>query len=208
MTTENKTDAVPEGYMKNALGHLVPRANVREQDLLRDEVARNLTSHASVLSQALADFKKKALSDIADLVRIAGDRYDVQLGGKKGNVTLTSFDGEFRLMVAMSDTLAFDERLQAAKKLIDECLEEWTQNSDANLKTVVQAAFDVNKQGHINTGRVLGLRRLNIHHEKWSEAMNILSDSIQVLASKEYVRFYQRNTDGKYELINLDLATV
>ena len=100
------------------------------------------------------------------------------------------------------------ERLQAAKKLIDECLEEWTQNSDANLKTVVQAAFDVNKQGHINTGRVLGLRRLNIHHEKWSEAMNILSDSIQVLASKEYVRFYQRNTDGKYELINLDLATV
>ena len=38
--------------------------------------------------------------------------------------------------------------------------------------------------------------------------MNILSDSIQVLASKEYVRFYQRNTDGKYELINLDLATV
>ena len=175
---------------------------------MRDDLVHRVFQNVVPVREELVRLKQLALQEIRDFIELSANEYGVQLGGKKGNVTLTSFDGEFRLMVAMSDTLAFDERLQAAKKLIDECLEEWTQNSDANLKTVVQAAFDVNKQGHINTGRVLGLRRLNIHHEKWSEAMNILSDSIQVLASKEYVRFYQRNTDGKYELINLDLATV
>lgn len=195
-------------YRKDARGALVPVDSIKTIDLVRDDLVHRVFQNVVPVREELVRLKQLALQEIRDFIELSANEYGVQLGGKKGNVTLTSFDGEFRLMVAMSDTLAFDERLQAAKKLIDECLEEWTQNSDANLKTVVQAAFDVNKQGHINTGRVLGLRRLNIHHEKWSEAMNILSDSIQVLASKEYVRFYQRNTDGKYELINLDLATV
>ena len=195
-------------YCKDARGALVPVDSIKTIDLVRDDLVHRVFQNVVPVREELVRLKQLALQEIRDFIELSANEYGVQLGGKKGNVTLTSFDGEFRLMVAMSDTLAFDERLQAAKKLIDECLEEWTQNSDANLKTVVQAAFDVNKQGHINTGRVLGLRRLNIHHEKWSEAMNILSDSIQVLASKEYVRFYQRNTDGKYELINLDLATV
>ena len=195
-------------YRKDARGALVPVDSIKTVDLVRDDLVCRVFKEVLPVREELVRLKQLALQEIRDFIELSANEYGVQLGGKKGNVTLTSFDGEFRLMVAMSDTLAFDERLQAAKKLIDECLEEWTQNSDANLKTVVQAAFDVNKQGHINTGRVLGLRRLNIHHEKWSEAMNFLSDSIQVLASKEYVRFYQRNTDGKYELINLDLATV
>ena len=195
-------------YRKDARGALVPVDSIKTIDLVRDDLVHRVFQNVVPVREELVRLKQLALQEIRDFIELSANEYGVQLGGKKGNVTLTSFDGEFRLMVAMSDTLAFDERLQAAKKLIDECLEEWTQNSDANLKTVVQAAFDVNKQGHINTGRVLGLRRLNIQHEKWSEAMNILSDSIQVLASKEYVRFYQRNTDGKYELINLDLATV
>ena len=195
-------------YRKDARGALVPVDSIKTIDLVRDDLVHRVFQNVVPVREELVRLKQLALQEIRDFIELSANEYGVQLGGKKGNVTLTSFDGEFRLMVAMSDTLAFDERLQAAKKLIDECLEKWTQNSDANLKTVVQAAFDVNKQGHINTGRVLGLRRLNIHHEKWSEAMNILSDSIQVLASKEYVRFYQRNTDGKYELINLDLATV
>ena len=195
-------------YRKDARGALVPVASIKQIDLLRDDLVRDVFENVLPVRDELMRLKQLALNEIHDFVELSANEYGVQLGGKKGNVTLTSFDGEFRLMVAMSDTLAFDERLQAAKKLIDECLEEWTQNSDANLKTVVQAAFDVNKQGHINTARVLGLRRLNITHDKWTQAMTILSDSIQVLASKEYVRFYQRNTDGKYELINLDLATV
>lgn len=195
-------------YRKDARGALVPVDSIKTVDLVRDDLVRRVFKEVLPVREELVRLKQLALQEIRDFIELSANEYGVQLGGKKGNVTLTSFDGEFRLMVAMSDTLAFDERLQAAKKLIDECLEEWTQNSNPNLKTVVQAAFDVNKQGHINTGRVLGLRRLNIQHEKWSEAMNILSDSIQVLASKEYVRFYQRNTDGKYELINLDLATV
>ena len=198
----------PSQYRTDARGALVPVNSIKPTDLMRDDLIKEIIAKVAPLNAQLAELKRDVINDLRSFIDISANEYGVALGGKKGNVTLTSFDGAYRIQIAMQDTLHFDERLQAAKQLIDECLHEWTQNSGADLKTIVQAAFDVNKEGQINTSRVLGLRRLNIQNEKWLQAMNILSDSIQVQASKEYVRFYQRNKDGKYELINLDIATL
>ena len=66
----------------------------------------------------------------------------------------------------------------------------------------------VDKEGKISTGRVLGLRRLNIHDEKWQQAMQAISDSIIVTDSKNYVRFYERDENGKYQPISLDFANI
>lgn len=198
----------PSQYRTDARGALVPINSIKPSDLMRDDLIKEIIAKVTPLNAQLAELKRDVINDLRSFIDISANEYGVALGGKKGNVTLTSFDGSYRIQIAMQDTLHFDERLQAAKQLIDECLHEWTQNSGAELKTIVQAAFDVNKEGQINTSRVLGLRRLNIQNEKWLQAMNILSDSIQVQASKEYVRFYQRNKDGKYELINLDIATL
>ena len=198
----------PSQYRTDARGALVPINSIKPSDLMRDDLIKEIIAKVTPLNAQLAELKRDVINDLRSFIDISANEYGVALGGKKGNVTLTSFDGAYRIQIAMQDTLHFDERLQAAKQLIDECLHEWTQNSGADLKTIVQAAFDVNKEGQINTSRVLGLRRLNIQNEKWLQAMNILSDSIQVQASKEYVRFYQRNKDGKYELINLDIETL
>ena len=195
-------------YRTDARGALVPISSIKPTDLMRDDLIKEIIAKVRPLNEMLSKLKIEVINDMRSFIDISANEYGVALGGKKGNVTLTSLDGAYRIQIAMQDTLHFDERLQAAKQLIDECLHEWTQNSGADLKTIVQAAFDVNKEGQINTSRVLGLRRLNIQNEKWLQAMNILSDSIQVQASKEYVRFYQRNKDGKYELINLDIATL
>ena len=198
----------PSQYRTDARGALVPVNSIKPTDLMRDDLIKEIIAKVAPLNAQLAELKRDVINDLRSFIDISANEYGVALGGKKGNVTLTSFDGAYRIQIAMQDTLHFDERLQAAKQLIDECLHEWTQNSGADLKTIVQAAFDVNKEGQINTSRVLGLRRLNIQNEKWLQAMNILSDSIQVQARKESVRFYQRNKDGKYELINLDIATL
>ena len=37
-------------------------------------------------------------------------------------MTLTSFDGRFKVMVAVNDTVQFNEKLQVAKQLIDKCI--------------------------------------------------------------------------------------
>lgn len=106
---QNIPETIPAGYMKNALGHLVPEANVREQDKLRDQVARSLVADALKINELLAAFKQKALGDIEDLVKIAGERYDVTLGGKKGNISVISYDGQFKVQRSVADLIQFTE---------------------------------------------------------------------------------------------------
>lgn len=195
-------------YRKDAKGNLVPLENIREIDLLRDDLVMELAAKAEKVQGYVADFKAEAMSDIAAFAQISADRYDVKLGGKKGNITLHSFDGAYRVQLAMQDNLVFDEGLLAAKALIDECINEWTEGSRTELKTLINAAFQVDKDGNISTARVLGLRRLAIADGKWMRAMEALSDSLQVHTSKAYVRIHKRNAEGEYQLVNLDIAKV
>ena len=67
----------------------------------------------------------------------------------------------------------------------------------------------MNKEGKINTARVLGLKRLNINDEKWLRAMQAIADSVQVAGSKPYIRIYERIGDtDQYQPISLDVAGV
>lgn len=195
-------------YRQNAKGHLVPIANIREIDLLRDELVLEIVARAQACADNLRAFKRWALDDIAAFVQLSADRYDVKLGGRKGNIMLNSFDGNYRILLAVQDTLSFDEGLQAAKQLIDECIEEWTEGSRSEVRALINAAFDTDKEGNISTTRVLGLRRLQINDAKWQKAMDALSDSLQVLTSKSYVRVYRRTDNNEYQLLNLDIAKV
>lgn len=109
----------------------------------------------------------------------------------------------------MAETIVFDERLQAAKALIDECINGWSKGSNANIKVLVNDAFKVDQEGKISAGRVLGLRRHDITEEKWMLAMKAISDSMRVASSKPYIRFYKRDdTTGDYMPISLDVAAI
>ena len=99
-------------------------------------------------------------------------------------------------------------QLQAAKALIDQCVTRWAEGANDNIKVLINDAFQVDKAGKINTDRVLGLRRLDIKDEDWLQAMQAISDSIQVASTKPYIRFYKRNSSGGYDPITLDLAAV
>lgn len=200
---------VPDGYMRNASGHLVPIDQVREQDLLRDQTARELATAAIALNTALADFKKKALGDIADLVQIAGERYDVQLGGKKGNVSITTYDGSYKVTRQVAERLAFTEELEAAKALINACIERWSQGASPHIRVLVDRAFRTDSKGQIKTAAVLELLRVEIDDKQWQHAMDAIRDSIHSTGTATYVRVYQRVGDSdQYRAIPLDLAAV
>ena len=201
--------AIPEGFWKDAKGCLVPESMIKPIDRTRDELARDLGLRAKAMSASLRDFKTTVFNDINAFVDLSAEQYDVKLGGKKGNLTLYSFDGAIKIQVAIAEHMVFDERLQAAKQLIDECIIDWSQGSRDEIKVLVQAAFQTDKEGKINTGRVLALRRLDIRDEKWQKAMQAISESLQVVGSKEYVRFYERiGESDQYRPIALDLAAV
>jgi hypothetical protein len=100
----------------------------------------------------------------------------------------------------------FDERIHAAKALIDTCIREWSQGSSSNIKALIDGAFDVDKEGNINTSRIFSLMRLSIDDDNWRSAMTALKDSIQVTGSKQYIRVYERDDAGDYIQIPLDIS--
>lgn len=207
-TTTPAAPAAPAGYWQDQHGNLVPDAKVKDIDKLRHQVVTDLCVMAKASSAALGKFKLDAMQEVAALVSTSMEQYGVKSGGTKGNVTLVSFDGKYKLVRQMQDHIVFGEQLMAAKALIDECVQEWSEGANDNIRVLVGHAFQTDKEGKINTGRVLALRRLAIKDEKWQQAMQAIADSMQTASTKPYIRFYERDISGAYCPINLDVASV
>jgi hypothetical protein len=196
-------------YKRNALGHFVPVEQIQEVDIIRDDLVNRIVQAARHLQAAMTDFKKRKLTEIDSFIDLSASEYDTQFGGAKGNVTLSSYDGKYRVQIKNQTYIAFDERLQVAKTLIDELIHEWTKDSDGKIKALIEHAFQTDKEGNINKGRVLSLFRLKIDDPKWLKAMDAIRDSMQASHSKEYLSLYERvGNDDKYVRISLDMAVL
>lgn len=199
---------IPEGYRKNASGDLVLLSNIKEIDLLRDELVNSIAARALEKSGELSLFRTTVMDEIRSFVQTSADRFRAKMGGAKGNVTLFSFDGRFKVQMASQDYIAFDERIHAAKVLIDKCIKKWSEGSDVKIMALVNDAFQVDQAGNISIRRVLSLRQLDINDRDWKNALDAISESIKVIGSKSYIRVYERDENGEYRPIALDVASV
>jgi hypothetical protein len=198
--------AIPAGYWQNANGELIPESRIKDIDKARDSLVKELFGLAREQAGELKHFKEHALGDIAAFVSMSADQYGAKLGGEKGNVTLVTFDGRYKIQRGIQETLAFDERLQAAKVLIDNCIHGWAEGANDNLVVLVNHAFAVDKEGKVSTGRVLALRQAKIDDAQWLTAMDAIADSLKTVSSKAHVRFYERDANGEYQPLSLDFA--
>ncbi|MBH04011.1 MAG: sulfate transporter [Xanthomonadales bacterium] len=200
---------IPAGYMEDSAGRLVPESKVRESDKLRDDVARRLSERAMAINAALRQFKIDALAELEDLVEIAAERHDVKIGGDKGNLSIITFNGRYKVERAYADRITFTEEIKIAKKAIDDCITRWSEGANDNIKVLVDRAFRTDRQGNMRSQAVLELLRYDIDDPEWETAMDALRESIQVSGTAVYVRVYTRceETD-RYEAIPLNLAAV
>ncbi|EBX2068196.1 sulfate transporter [Salmonella enterica subsp. enterica serovar Java] len=201
--------SAPEGYWIDARGVMTPADMVKPIDKDRDALVGEIIERALPLHKGLTEFKQSVFADTQAFRELSGELYGAKVGGEKGNMTFYSWDGVWKVNVAIAERLAFDERLQAAKALIDECLKEWTEDSRPEVISLIDEAFQVDKEGEVSTSRILRLRRLDIADERWLNAMRAINDAILIVGSKKYVRIYKRSGDSnQYVPFSLDLAAV
>lgn len=200
-------DVAGTPYLRDAKGNLVPVASVKPVDLLMDETVRKVLDKARDVSAVVAAFKGEAFESVNELQALIAQNYNATVGGKKGNITLVSFDGCQKVQVQVADLLEFGPELQAAKTLIDECLTEWAVGSAVELRALVNRVFSVDKEGQINRAELFMLLRVEIEDERWVRAMEAIRDSIRVIGSRTYVRFYDRPApDAAWHAVTIDLA--
>ncbi|WP_288338583.1 DUF3164 family protein [uncultured Sphingomonas sp.] len=196
-------------YLTDAKGNLVPFAAVKAADLLMDDTVRRILIAARELSAQIAAFKASTFEDVGALLALLAQQYGTKVGGAKGNVQLLSYDGCQKVQVQVADLLEFGPELQAAKTLIDECLTEWSTGGPVELQTLVKRAFQVDQQGKINRSELFMLLRVEMPDERWKRAMEAIRDSIRVVGSRTYVRFYERPAhDAAWRPVSIDMASL
>lgn len=200
---------LPSHMLADSKGRWVPKSMIKPLDLQADTLVKELAKTARSTQQILATFKRRALADVRAHLALAAEEYNTTLGGEKGNVTLRTYDGSLTVQIAVADRIGFNERLQIAKKLVDNCIDEWLkEGSRPEIHVIVKDAFSVDKKRTVNTEAVLRLRKLNIEHPVWKQAMKAIDDSIVTESTCTYIRFHERDADGKYRAIELDLSKV
>lgn len=195
-------------YLRDAKGSLVPIASVKAQDLLMDETVRAMLGQARALSERIAAFKAQAFEQVRAFQELLAQQYGATVGGTKGNITLLSYDGCMKVQVQVSDLLEFGPELQAAKALVDECLTEWSEGSAHEMRALVNRVFQVDQQGKINHNAMFMLLRVESTNERWQRAMEAVKDSMRVISTRTYMRFYERpKADAAWRAVSLDMAS-
>lgn len=200
-----------KGLWINKKGESVHPDLVRADEKIKDELVDKLIGMALELSELLNKFKKDAFGEANDYFDLLLQNYnlDAMRNSKKGNITLENFSGLSKVQISNADNISFDEKLQIAKLKIDECLHELTEGSSPEIKTLITKAFEVDKKGEVNAKKILALKSYDISHVKWREAMVIIDESVEIVGSKAYIRFYRRESlEQAYKLISLDVAGV
>jgi hypothetical protein len=196
-------------YMGDGKGGFQPIETIKAQHLLEDETVRKILGYGIELSAQVARFKEHTFDDIGAFEAVLAQEYETKIGGEKGNKTLRSVDGLFKVQVQISDHFDFGPELQIAKTLVDECLNEWSANARPEIRAIVTDAFNTKKTGQINRNQIFMLLRLDIDDKRWVSAMQAIRDAMRVVGSKTYVRCYQRPThDAAWEAVSIDLAKV
>ncbi len=198
---------INENYMTDAKGRLIPKAMIKPQDQLRDQTVKIIVERFKKCQPELKNCKVQSMQDIAELEGIVAEKYKAKLGGKKGNLTLYSFDGKYKVVRSFADRIVFNEAAKSAEALFKECILEWGNGADPKLTTLVNYAFEADKQGNLSASKIYSLLRLNIQDEKWQRAKQAIMDSMNVAYSKGYIRVYERIGDTDvYKAISLDIA--
>ncbi len=197
-----------ESTMKNALGQDVPMRLVKDVDRTRDALVIDLVERFEEAGRNLAALKKHATGELEAFLQLSAERFGTDLGAKKGNVTLYSYNGRYKVVRSVQDLVVFDEGLASAKELVDRCLTEWGSESRPELRMHSEKAFRPNSSGRVSTSAILGLRTLAINDERWITAMHAISESLKVMSSKAYIRVYRKDKLDNWQPVNVDFAAL
>jgi len=196
-------------FTYDAKGNLVPVSTIKPQHRLEDELVRKIVGFFIDESARITRLKQHTFDDLSGFEALLAQEYDARPGGAKGNKTLLSHDGLFKVSVQVADSVVFGPELQIAKALIDECLNEWAAGTRDEIRAVITRAFNTDKEGQVNRAQIYMLLRLEIEDERWQRAMKAIRDAMRVVGSKTYVRCYQRPAfDASWQPVSIDLAKV
>lgn len=200
---------IVDGNWVDPRGREVPPRYVPAIEKRRDAVVEKLFKKARRIEEQMSAFKEELWEEIEAYIGKLSEENGVAENWK-GNLSLTGFSGTLQVEVGIKDLISFDERLNVAKQIIDECIKRWSETeSSGRVKTLVEEAFNVDKKGKINSYMVLRLTKLDMKDAQWDKAVQLIRESIRPTATRKYVCFKIReNAEVEWQTMNLNFSSI
>lgn len=202
---------VVDGRMKDADDSLVLVSRIHETDLLYHDLVLSIACIWMSLSGKIQRFKQYNFQDVTAALGLLFEKYNVERGGRQGNMQFFTFDRRFKLSIAIQKKIDFGPELQVAEQKLRSALLEMNNGNESeyasDLETAVTGAFTL-VDGRLRVSEVLRLRTYNMKNPAWNEAIKIIDAAIVVISSKKQIRLYERNEQGEYIAIPLDIAAL
>lgn len=188
-------------------GNKVPREYVPDFERQKEGVVSKIYSDATAISKRLAKFKKDAFALVDAQYALMLKNANIELGERKGNFTITSFDKSVKIEINVSDRIEFDENIEFAQEKFREFIALKTQGSDIELAELVNNAFSTRK-GKLDTKRVLSLFSYKISHPVWLEGIEFVKRSMSSNSSVRYMEISAKDEMGEYQSVKLNFSSI
>ena len=211
LALEATTPAVdpPAGYRPDSKGRLVPDQLVGPADELEDSTVRRILAFGTDLADQIARFRRHSYADVGAFLEVLGDEYGVpRKPGRRGNFSLRSYDGRLKVVIQVQDRITFGPELQVARRIVDDCIAEWTDGQRPEVMALIQGAFEPDREGQISREAVFRLRRIEIEDPRWKQVRQAIDDAVRVVGTRCYLRLYLKgDVDGAWKAVPIDISS-
>lgn len=199
------------GRWQNCKGEFIHTDLIKADEKLKDQLVECILKKVKEHNKLLKALKDEINSDIQSYLDILLEKYnlDTRSSVKKGNFSFENYSKTQKVQIQMAEKIEFNEKLNIAKAKIDEYLSDLVKEASEDIKVLINKAFEVDKKGNLDSKKILSLRSYNITDIRWQEAMQIIAESVEVVGTKPYIRFYERKKASEgYINVSLDFASI
>lgn len=188
-----------------------------ERDARRNEyetekaaLISNLGNTALITAEALRDFKANAMDNVRNFRAKLLEYGQLRKGeANKGNFEIKNDD--FKITFSSQVRKCFDERSELAEEKLKSFLGSFVKKRDKDLHDLVLSLLERNpKSGDLDISNIQRLYKLEDRFDDndWREAIRLFKESYNPEGTAYYVRFFQRDEDNAWKLINLNFSSL
>jgi hypothetical protein len=177
-----------------------------DYEALRNETIDKLVTRAVVLSNMLKDFKTGVFDDLSTLYDLLKE-YSSRHADGKGNFTIESQDGDYKIEFSRQTLGSFDERAdQAAFHIIDFVNSRWS--GDVETKELITGILERSK-GKFDIKQIQKLYAMEakFNDPNWLEGIRLFKEAWRPSETKDYTRFWVKYK-GEYQAVNLNFSSI
>ena len=195
-------------FLENSKGKRVPIELINPADRDRERMINQVFELAEELQVQLIETKQKMYFAIAEFMKKHGGVPEFDVASME-QLHFTDFAAKRQLQIRKAEKIDYNEQLNTALRLLNECVEEWTQGDRPELCSLIQQVVSAGKKGKIDHAMLLRLQRINSTYPKFQKAQQLIAASINTYFAKQYLLIRKRdNAEGKFQTVNLNFSGI